>query len=226
MTLPTASAKIVTIDTTTGSGVSIDAYGAKSPFANSGDFSDATGAKGYFLSDFFTLSPDTTQIVLRDRITGNGYLVHRAAPGSPWLAQADNNTVVTPNISYQDFLLNWGFVPGPAGSVDVIGLQPVNASGMNIKTVTATVISAPSNIVYGADSHGPLAAYASGFATDGLTFAVVNLSPNYGTLVTEADIESLKSKNVQIVSLWEDTAVRVCPKTSGGITKFSEHEAD
>jgi hypothetical protein len=23
-----------------------------------------------------------------------------------------------------------------------------------------------------------------------------------------------------------DTALRVCPKTSGGITKFSEHEAD
>ena len=32
------------------------------------------------------------------------------------------------------------------------------------------------------------------------------------------------NKETPLVEMWE--SLRVCPKTSGGITKFSEHEAD
>ena len=32
------------------------------------------------------------------------------------------------------------------------------------------------------------------------------------------------NKEARLVEIWE--SLRVCPETSGGITKFSEHEAD
>src|SRR5262249_32936246 len=51
------------------------------------------------------------------------------------------------------------------------------------------------------------------------------------TVVISADNEDLlllpgMTANVRILVQQRDDVLRVCPKTSGGITKFSEHEAD
>jgi len=41
-----------------------------------------------------------------------------------------------------------------------------------------------------------------------------------------ADAEPLHAAGAAAAKILQPPSLRVCPKTSGGITKFSEHEAD